>query len=137
MVTEAQLIGRYRAAQAKDLYRRGLLVQTRARILISGGAGHPKRVSSGRLRSSIQVQLRTVGGRGPVVRIGTNLSYARYVHDGTGLYGPKRKKITPKRAKALRFKGKRFGKSGIIFAHSVKGMHRNQFLKDALPAARG
>lgn len=136
MVTEAQLIGRYRAAQAKDLYRRGLKVQTRARVLLSGGAGHPKRVSSGHLRSSIQVQLRTIGGRGPVVRIGTNVSYSRYVHDGTGLYGPRRRKIRPKRAQALRFKGARYGRSGYIYAHSVKGMKPNHYLSDALVAAR-
>lgn len=136
MVTQAELIGRYRAAEAKDLYRRGLKVQTRARILLSGSANHPKRVSTGNLRSSIQVQLRTIGGRGPVVRVGTNVAYSRYVHDGTGLYGPKRRKIRPKRAKALRFKGARYGKSGYIYAHSVRGMRPNHFLADALVAAR-
>lgn len=136
MVTEAQLVGRYRVAQAKDLYRRGLKVQTRARVLLSGSAGHPKRVNTGHLRSSIQVQLRTVGGVGPVVRVGTNVRYSRYVHDGTGLYGPRRRKIRPRRAKALRFKGARYGKSGYIYAHSVKGMKPNHFLSDALVAAR-
>ncbi len=136
MVTETQLIGRYRAAQAKDLYRRGLKVQTRARVLLSGGVGHPKRVNTGALRSSIQVQLRTMGSRGPVVRIGSNLAYSRYVHDGTGIYGPRRRKIRPKRAKALRFKGARYGKSGYIYARTVRGMKPNHYLKDALSAAR-
>ena len=136
MVTQAQLVGRYRAAQAKDLYRRGLKVQTRARLLLSGsGAGHPKRVDTGHLRSSVQVQLRQVLGS-PAVRIGTNVTYSRYVHDGTGLYGPRRRKIRPKRAKALRFKGARYGKRGYIYAHSVKGMKPNHFLEDALIAAK-
>jgi hypothetical protein len=137
MVTQAQLIGRYRAAQAKDLYRRGLKVQSRARLLLSGaGAGHPKRVDTGHLRSSVQVQLRQYGAGKPAVRIGTNVRYARWVHDGTGLYGPRRRLIRPKRAKVLRFSGRRYGKTGYIYARHVKGMKPNAFLEDALIAAR-
>lgn len=137
MVTQAQLVGRYRPEQLKDLYRRGLKVQARSRILLSGsGAGHPKRVDTGHLRSSIQVQIRQFGAGRVAVRIGTNVRYARWVHDGTGLYGPRHRKIRPKRAKALRFKGARYGKSGYIYARSVKGMRGNAFLEDALIAAR-
>jgi hypothetical protein len=136
VVTQAQLVGRYQAAQAKDLYRRGLKVQARARVLLSGTGGHPKRVNTGHLRASVQVQLRTFAGS-PAVRVGSNLKYSRWVHDGTGIYGPRRRPIRPKRAKALRFKGRRFGKSGYIFAREVKGMKPNHFLTDALPAARG
>lgn len=136
MVTQAQLLARYREAQTRDLYRRGLRVQARARVLLSGTAGHPKRVDTGRLRSSVQVQLRALAGS-PVVRVGTNVRYARWVHDGTGIYGPRHRPIKPKRAKALRFKGRRFGKSGWVYARQVKGMKSNPFLEDALIAARG
>jgi hypothetical protein len=54
------------------------------------------------------------------------------VHNGTGIYGPRRHPIYPRRAKALRWKAVD-GKT--IFAKSVKGMKKNQFLKDALSAA--
>lgn len=137
MVTHAQLVGRYRAAQAKDLYRRGLKVQTRARILLSGGgAGHPKRVDTGHLRSSIQVQIRQYGAGKVAIRIGTNVKYARWVHDGTGIYGPRNRLIRPKKAKVLRFSGRRYGKTGYIYARHVKGMRGNAFLEDALIAAK-
>jgi hypothetical protein len=63
--------------------------------------------------------------------------YARWVHNGTGIYGPRHRPIKPKRAKALRFKGRRFGKSGWVYARQVKGMKPNPFLEDALIAARG
>jgi phage gpG-like protein len=57
--------------------------------------------------------------------VGTNLFYARFVHDGTGLYGPMRRKIGPKTKKALYWKGA---------AHpvkSVKGMPARPFLAQA------
>lgn len=133
--SKQQIIGRLREAQAKDLLKRGFKVQARARILLSGGAGHPKRVDTGLLRSSIQVNL--VSTAKPKVRIGTNRKYARWVHDGTGIYGPRRVPITPKRGKVLVFKSKAFGgPKGKVFARSVKGMRKNQFLKDAMPAAK-
>lgn len=133
MVTEAELIGRFRKTQAQDLLRRGLKVQARARLLLSGAAGHPKRVDTGQLRSSVGVQLRSLAGR-PSVRIGTNLRHARWVHDGTGIYGPRRRRITPTTKKALAFQSRR-GRRVVV--RSVRGMERNEFLKDALPAARG
>lgn len=133
VITEAQLIGRLRQAQAKDLLRRGLKVQARARVLLGGAAGHPRRIDTGLLRSSVQVDLRAVATR-PSVRIGTNLKRARYVHFGTGIYGPRRAKIVPRTKKALAFTTKR-GRRVVV--RSVKGMPKNEFLKDALPAARG
>lgn len=139
MVSEAQLIGRWRPAQARDLLRRGLKVQARARVLLSGGAGHPKRIDTGDLRSSIQVQLRALAGA-PVVRIGSGKKHAAWVHDGTGIFGPRGRPITPKSAKVLVFPaayGAKAGKNrGKVFTRSVKGMPGNPYLRDALPAAR-
>lgn len=57
--------------------------------------------------------------------VGTNLYYARWVHDGTGLYGPLKRKIVPRTKKALHWKGA---------AHpvkSVKGMKPRPFLAQA------
>lgn len=132
--TQQQIIGRLRQAQAKDLLKRGFKVQAKARLLLSGNEDHIKRVDTGHLRSSIQVQLRKVTGA-PIVRVGSHLKYSRWVHDGTGLYGPRKKRIVPKHKKALAFKSKKFGKKRIV-VKSVKGMRGNPYLKDAMPAAK-
>lgn len=116
-------------AVAKDLYRRGIKVQAKAKLNLQRS---PRRIDTGTLRSSIQVQLLTIGGQ-PVVRVGTNLFYAIYVHDGTGIYGPKGVPIRPKTAKILAWRS-RTGKK--IFAHQVKGMKPNPFLRDAVSAAK-
>jgi hypothetical protein len=127
-----QLLRSPSGAVARDMMRRGYKVQARARQLLGGGGPqNPKRINTGYLRSSISVRL--IVRSHITVRIGTSLRYALWVHDGTGLYGPLRRRITPKNARALRFRVK--GKSGYVFAKSVRGMKRNQFLKDALPAA--
>jgi len=125
-----QLLNSPSGGVARELLKRGYKVQARAKLLISGaGAGHPKRVRTGVLRSSIQVRLRMMPGLS--CRIGTNVWYARLVHDGTGLFGPKHHRIYPQRAKRLRWRAN--GK--VIYARSTKGMRKNQFLKDALSAA--
>lgn len=136
MATQQQIAGRLKAAVAKDLLKRGFKVQARARILIGGSAGHPKRVNTGLLRTSIQVRLMdTVGVQ--KVRVGTNRRYARWVHDGTGIYGPRHMPIKPKRAKTLKFSSSYGGTSRTVYAKSIKGMKKNEFLKDALPAFKG
>ena len=53
--------------------------------------------------------------------------YALYVHEGTGIYGPKGKRIQPVRAKALMF----FIDGQPVFRKSVKGMKGRPFLKQA------
>ena len=73
------------------------------------------------------------------VTIASLAPYSRYVEEGTGLYGPKHARITPKAAQALRWLGgtygpggslrltgtRRSGKAGAgaayVFARSVKG----------------
>jgi phage gpG-like protein len=117
----------------QDLLRRGLLVETQAKRNL-GGIGGPKRIDTGRLRASINTQLVTRNGD-PAVLVGTNVRYAVWVHNGTGLYGPLHRKITPKRHKRLRFRPKDSRK--FVYAKSVVGMRPNPFLKNALRAARG
>lgn len=141
-VNRGKLIGRIRVAQGKDLLRRGLKVQARARLLISGaGAGHPKRVATGQTRSSIQVQLRRATGGSPLVRVGSGLKKALWIHEGTGIYGPRRQLIRPTRASVLVFPSAKYGAKkgkfrGMVAVRYVRGMRPNKFLKDALPAAR-
>jgi hypothetical protein len=117
----------------RDLLRRGLLVETQAKRNL-GGIGGPKRIDTGRLRASIATVVVTRNNE-PAVLVGTNVNYARYVHDGTGLYGPRHTVIRPRRGKYLRFKPR--GSRKWVYARQVKGMRPNPFLANALPAARG
>lgn len=120
---------------AKDMIRRGLKVESAAKRRLGS---NPRRVDTGRLRASITTQLISYNGR-PAVRVGTNVKYARYVHDGTGIFGPYSEVIRPKTKKALSWvtKGKGRKKGNRVFAKYVIGMRPNPFLKDALKAARG
>jgi len=125
---------------AKDLLKRGARVQSRARRNLSGVTGSgPRRINTGHLRASITVKL-VVRPMDLAVRVGTNVLYATWVHDGTGIYGPKHTPIRPKQAKVLVFRSKIYGAKkgkyqGFVFAKSVKGMKPNPFLKNALSAA--
>jgi hypothetical protein len=119
---------------ARDLLRRGIRVQSQARRNLSGGGGYPKRVDTGLVRSSIYVRPVTSGGL-PATQIGTGVKYARYVHDGTGIYGPRGAPIRPRRPGGyLVFTPK--GGRGKVFARQVRGMQPNPFLKNALSAAK-
>lgn len=70
-----------------------------------------------------------------VIAGGTSeVGYARYVEEGTGLYGPRRRKIVPKRAKMLswvaggsRVTGRGKG-AARIFAKSVRGRKATPYL---------
>lgn len=123
-----------RRGVVQDLLRRGLLVETQAKRNL-GGVGGPKRIDTGRLRASINTQLVTRNGE-PAVLVGTNVKYARFVHDGTGLYGPRHRLIRPVRRKFLRFKP-RGSRGKFVYARAVKGSPGNAFLANALRAARG
>lgn len=74
-------------------------------------------------------------------------NYARYVEEGTGLYGPKHQKIVPKNARALHWKGggpskvRLSGRSRTkggrslardVFAMSVKGRKATPFVGPAV-----
>ncbi len=77
---------------------------------------------TGQLRKSITSQVLS----DTEAVVGTNLYYARYVHDGTGLYGPLKRRIRPKTRKALHWRGA---------AHpvkSVRGMRPRPFLAQAV-----
>jgi hypothetical protein len=118
---------------ARDLLRRGLRVETQAKRNL-GGIGGPKRIDTGRLRASISTNLVTRNGV-PTVLVGTNVNYALFVHNGTGIYGPMHRPIRPRRAKFLRFRPRTSRR--FVYARQVRGMLPNPFLKNALSAARG
>jgi hypothetical protein len=69
----------------------------------------------------------------PIVVVGTNVTYAMYVHEGTGIFGPRHARITPKKGKYLVFTPK--GAKGKVFARSVSGSRPKPFLAEAIRAA--
>lgn len=114
---------------AKELLKRGLRVESKAKINLGTD---PKRIDSGRLRSSIRANMYIINNK-PVCRVGTDVKYARFVHDGTGLYGPHAQRIYPKNGPVLSWKS-----GGVyVYAKSTKGMRPNPFLKNALSAVKG
>ena len=120
-------------AVARDMMRRGIKVQTRAKLLLSGaGPNHPKRVASGLLRGSVYAEL-VYYKTYPGARVGSHQRYALMVHNGTGLWGPRHTPIRPVAKKALRWRAA----GQYVFAKKSSGMRGNPHLVDALPAARG
>ncbi|QDH93515.1 tail assembly chaperone [Gordonia phage Verity] len=99
-------------------------------------------VDEGTLRNSIEYVV-DVTTRRAHVTIGSPLPYARYIHEGTGIYGPRGTPIVPVSREALKFQvkgsgGKRRGRDAPwVFAKSVKGIPPNPFLVDALEAVMG
>jgi hypothetical protein len=109
---------------ADDLLRRGNNVANLAKKYAP--------VNTGRLRASISAKLVKFGGNLAVL-VGTNVSYAGYQHEGTGIYGPRGTPIVPVKSKYLRFKPK--GSTQFVYAKEVRGSMPTFFLKRALPAA--
>lgn len=115
---------------------------------VTAAAKREAPVDKGAGRASIGFLLLIVPGVSVTFRVGTDLEYMRYQHEGTGIYGPKHRRITPVSAKVLRFPvkgvfgpvratksgrpGKRKGRGNIVFAKSVRGVPPNDFLVRAL-----
>lgn len=106
-------------------------------------------VDEGHLRSSITHTVTVVGNR-VTIAVGSPLPYARWRHEGTGLYGPHRQRIVPVTAKALKFRaGRSIGplpagarhpaknRRQFVFARSVAGIPGSPFLTQALEAEFG
>lgn len=107
------------------------------------------RRDTGALAASLESTVNVYSGRLVVGRVGSSLHYARYMHEGTGIYGPRHAPIYPLWTKALRFKpgrmigplpaGKRGSspekRGGWVFARSVKGVPPHPFLVEAFERA--
>jgi Bacteriophage protein of unknown function (DUF646). len=61
-----------------------------------------------------------------IVYLAHTMRYGTYLEIGTGLYGPKKRKIGPKNKKALRFP---IGGGQYVIARSVKGMRPRPVIK--------
>lgn len=108
---------------ARDMLRRGQKVQGAARRRINSRTGNLSRS----ITVDIVIVDRTAGAR-----IGTDLFYARFVHDGTGIYGASRRPIKPTRRRALAFNGT----GGHVVVASSSGQRGTHFLRNALRAAK-
>lgn len=107
--------------------RAGGVVRDRAKLeLTRKGLG-----DTGRLRNSIESSTSARGNQ-VVSTVGTDVNYARFVHDGTS--GP----IVPRRARMLRFRPK--GSSVFVFAKQVRGTRETgrftPYLEDALKSLK-
>jgi len=90
-------------------------------------------VDDGTLRASIRSQ---VSHRGSEVagEVYSDLEYAAYVHQGTGIYGPAGQPIRPVRARVLSWEQAGVGR---VFAREVRGSRAQPFLADALAEVVG
>jgi len=105
----------------REVERYSRLVANRAKQLVG--------VDTGRLRSSIQHTVHVEGTR-VVGRVGTVLDYGLYHHQGTGIHGPARRPIRPRKSTVLVFQPR--GSSEVVFAKEVQGSRPNPFLVRAL-----
>ncbi len=101
-------------------------------------------VNNGRLRASITAQV-VSEPTGPVGRVGTNVEYALFVHEGTGVYGPLGRPYTivPRAKKALAFvwRGAPIPPNGRGGRHvykrvTIQGTRPKPFLRNALDAVQ-
>jgi hypothetical protein len=104
---------------ARDMYRRGQRVRSRAIELVGA--------DTGRLRTSIHVEL-VVRGELVIARVGSDVEYALPQEEGHGV-------IVPVRARVLVFRPR--GSGRLVFTRQVRAVEGTHYLKRALPAARG
>jgi hypothetical protein len=108
---------------ARNMKRRGRKVQRHAQRNVNS--------RTGALARSINVRLAMEAGA-PGVEVYTDLYYALWVHDGTGIYGPRGRPIRPRRARYMVFRG---SSGTLVYARSVRGQHANPYLRNALRSA--
>lgn len=106
---------------ARNMVTRGNKVKRAAQRRINSRTGE--------LARSIDTQIVIVRGVAGV-QVGSSLFYARFVHDGTGIYG-RGTPIRPTNGKALSFTA---GGRSVVVASS-KGQRGTHFFTEALSAA--
>lgn len=98
-------------------------VTIRARELAPSGSGN--------LRRSIRPEdARSVAPTRVRGRVIAHAPYAVYQHEGTGIYGPRRQLIHPRRDRVLRFYSRKLGR--VVFDREVKGTPGKKFLTRAV-----
>jgi hypothetical protein len=129
------LLSNPQGAVYQDMRRRGNAVKREATRLA------PK--DQGTLKQSMAMEM-SVTGDTVVVRVGTNLKYGLYIHEGTANKG--QGYIYPRKGTFLKWpvknnsgSGRRRYKGGATaqyaYAKRVRGIKPNPYLRNALPAA--
>lgn len=85
-------------------------------------------IDKGGLRASIQVTPASWSGNSAKGSVGTNLNYAIFQEQGTGVYGPYHTPIVPKTKKALAW----YSGGKWHFAKSVKGSRPRWYMKGSV-----
>ncbi len=85
-------------------------------------------VDTGQLRGSILIKPASASGNTIQGSVGTGLKHAIFMEQGTGIYGPAKRPIRPKRARMLAWK-----KNGQWhFAKEVRGARARRFMQGSL-----
>lgn len=86
---------------------------------------------TGRLSASIQrSRVSRDASNRLSVRVGSDLYYALWVEEGTGIYGPHRTRITSRSGRAMRLE--LYMGTRVVFAKSVAGQQPQHYLANAL-----
>lgn len=96
-------------------------------------------VDDGPLRASLRTKMES-GSRTVKGWVYSDLEYSIWVHEGTGIYGPRGQPIKPKRGRYLVFEARNArttprGGGNLVFARQVRGQRPQRFLLNALKAA--
>ena len=98
----------------------------------TGMAGDAAKDEAPQVTSQLQTSIRAKYSGNFRAEVKPNAEYAKYVIGGTGLYGPKKRPITPRSASVLAF-----SVSGSpVFARSVKGQKPNDFMERAYKSVK-
>ncbi len=122
-------------ARAPEITARAVMTATNQSLVgYQATARQLAPVDTGLLRRSIQ--LRPAQRRGNVIEGSVTtgpLKYAEYQERGTGLYGPYRTPIRPKKAKVLRFQAG----GRTVFARQVRGSRPRWFFRGSVEQNQG
>jgi len=81
-------------------------------------------LDTGDLKNDIQIFDDNINNLSISIGNSTAVEYAKFVHEGTGIYGAKKRRITPTKKKAL--------KTPFGLRKSIKGQKAQPYLEDAL-----
>lgn len=118
------------AAVVREFCKRvGVLARTRAQQIIAEEMND----RSGKLRTRTNFEVKVSGGNVLLEFYNDAGEYAGFQEYGTGIYGPKKKPITPKHGKLLTWIDPDTGKR--VFARSVRGVPPKRFMHRAIEFA--
>lgn len=124
-ITKASTDKAVAAIVGKTLLKIGTTAKARSQQII----GEEIKDRSGKLKSRVSFELVRNGDHVELHLEDSAGTYALYQHEGTGIYGPKKRPIKPKHGKFLVWKDPDTGK--LIFAKQVRGTPGKKFLSRA------